>query len=104
MAALQPTNTTFAKTRKGKSSEKPIMLLIDFDKTDRDAFARGFLKGLGAPYVLFGKFEYGTIPEIRIVSPIFTDINDSISSDWRNVGTDIRNAIELYGQKHSASQ
>lgn len=69
------------------------MLIVDFKLGARNSFVRGFLKGLGAPFLLYGKF---TTPELRPVDPV--RLPGSPGSDWGKVGGDLRVSLQRYGQ------
>jgi hypothetical protein len=74
------------------------MVIIDFSETERQAFLRGFEKGLAAPVMLFGHFQaptVATIPQIT-VQPI--EAGEAIENDWKVIGADLRNVIERYGK------
>jgi len=75
------------------------MKIVDFSLLRKSSFARGFLKGLGAPYVLFGSFDVGI--EIPAVDPVIpsTGLNQGSAGDWNRIGKDMRTAIRLYEQK-----
>ena len=75
------------------------MLIADFDDTPREAFVRGFWKGLGAPYLLYGEFDMPPLPEIQAVDLPLTDAQAAIAQDWRKVGQDIRAAVDAYAKK-----
>lgn len=75
------------------------MLLIDFGKTPSEAFAQGFLKGLGAPAVLFGRFEAPGIVKIRPLELPSKQDQESLADDWRKVGKDIQAAMATYEQE-----
>ncbi len=78
------------------------MILLDFNSKPRAAFAQGFLKGLGAPVVLFGKFAAPQLPVVHQVVP--PGQLSSIAGDWSNIGNDIRNATSRYGKEVSATK
>jgi hypothetical protein len=74
------------------------MLLINFNLSPKSAFAQGFMKGLGAPVVLFGRFQASPSVEIQ---PIIVP-SSGLGSDWRKVGDDIRSAARAYGETAGA--
>ncbi len=78
------------------------MPVIDFDQTPREAFAQGFLKGLGAPAVLFGCFEMPDMPEIKPLEMPTRQDQEALAEDWRKVGMGIRTAMSAYEQDHQA--
>ena len=73
------------------------MLIIDFKSSTRKALYQGFLKGLGAPVMLFGSFQMPTIDISEVVIP-----RSSPADDWANVGNDLRRAMRIYGEADSA--
>jgi hypothetical protein len=78
------------------------MILLDFNFKPRAAFAQGFLKGLGAPVVLFGRFAAPQLPVVPQVVP--PGRSSSIAGDWSNIGNDIRNATSRYGKEVSTTK
>lgn len=78
------------------------MLLIDFNSKPRTAFFRGFLRGLGAPVMLFENFEEPQIPPVQQVVPPAQLA--TIGGDWATVGNDIRNATTRYGKEAAAAK
>lgn len=76
------------------------MLLIDFNSKPRPAFTHGFLKGLGAPVVLFGGLAMPHIPLVQQVVP--PGQFSTIAGDWAKIGDDIRAATAAYGKEASA--
>lgn len=75
-----------------------MALILKFSVRPRQAFASGFMKGLGAPYMLFGNFEAGTLPTIPVVTPQVLDPYHAILKDWTMVGQDINTASQKYGE------
>lgn len=78
------------------------MILLDFNSSPRAAFAQGFLKGLGAPVVLFGHFAGPQIPAVQQIVP--PGQSSTIAGDWAKIGDDIRNATVHYGKEASATK
>ena len=74
------------------------MKIIDFSLSGRRSFARGFLKGLGAPYMLYGSFEVGV--DVPNVAPVLPSTGNNLGhvGDWDRIGKDVRTAIRLYEQ------
>jgi hypothetical protein len=72
--------------------------VIDFDSTPRAAFARGFLKGLAAPVVLFSNSTV-SLPPVPQVKPVVSAGGDAgaLSRDWVRIGGDMRVAITRNG-------
>ena len=76
------------------------MLIIDFSASAKQSFAKGFLKGLGAPFLLFGTFEGGQTPaKVEAVVLPGRQSFDAIAGDWAKVGIDIRSSAEKYGKE-----
>lgn len=68
------------------------MLLIDFQWTEGQAFARGFMKGLAAPVILFGHFEMYPI-QIPYVSIQGSGVHQPIVNDMTRVIGDLTKTI-----------
>lgn len=75
------------------------MLLIDFKAKPRRAFAQGFLKGLGAPFVLYGAF--GGYPPVVVeqVQPEHHDDQAALRNDMHRIAEDMKIAVTRYGKK-----
>jgi hypothetical protein len=74
------------------------MLLIDFSETPKKAFARGFIKGLAAPMVLFGNYHAPILTDIKWVTPPKESTDQALVNDWIKIGGDINRVIYLHGQ------
>lgn len=74
------------------------MLLIDFSETPKKAFARGFLKGLAAPMVLFSNYHAPSLPDIKWVTLPKESTDQTLINDWIKIGGDINKVIVLHGQ------
>ena len=74
------------------------MLIIDFEATPLHAFGTGLLKGLAAPMMVFGHYETRTSAVPPMIELPATTIESSLLGDWQKVSTDIRKAVEIYGQ------
>jgi len=72
--------------------------LIDFSDTSKQAFIRGFWKGLSAPVVLFGRVEHPKRREIKLISLPSKTVADALAEDWQAIGTDFHNVIEKHGR------
>lgn len=75
--------------------------LIDFDLTPRTALARGFVKGLAAPALLFSTHAIGAVAAVPQVSAPQRPHGDSgsLSGDWARIGFDLTRAIEKHGSR-----
>jgi hypothetical protein len=70
---------------------------------DVNAFQRGFLRGLGAPALLFSDYKAPvvhtptkiTVRQLEIAGDY--DDAEALASDWRRVGGDLRAALRQYG-------
>lgn len=72
------------------------MVIIDFSETKKQAFVRGFQKGLAAPVMLFGDFKAPQTPEVKqITVPSISD-KESLNSDWEKIGGDFNRVISRY--------
>jgi hypothetical protein len=80
------------------------MLIVDPDHTPRQAFLRGLLKGLGAPFALFGQFQAPALPEIPVVVPPHAVPAASLSTDWGRVAKDLNEAIGGYGEAQRSAR
>jgi hypothetical protein len=67
------------------------MILIDFYASPAKSFLHGFMKGLAAPLVLFGRFQAPELPEVMTVSA--TASVNGMSRDWISVSHDLSTAI-----------
>lgn len=74
------------------------MLLINFSETPKKAFARGFIKGLAAPMVLFGNYPAPSLPELKWVTIPKESTDQMLINDWIKIGNDINRVIVLHGQ------
>lgn len=74
------------------------MFLLDFDATPAKAFAHGFVKGLGAPVVLYHMESAPVLPTIAYLSAPTTSFEHELAADWRRVGADLQNVISRHGQ------
>lgn len=79
------------------------MLILDFTKPRKKAFANGFLKGLGAPFVLYGRFEAGPIPQFQPIQPQVLPASLAISRDWGMIAHDLDSAVTRYGKENTGS-
>ncbi len=80
------------------------MLIIDIHSTPRQAFANGFLKGLGSPLMLYGVFRP---PKLQQVNPLKTPERsdlDALAGDWLKVGLDLKSAISRYEQESASAK
>lgn len=74
------------------------MLVIDLTASQSTALSSGFLKGLGAPFILYGHFDSSVV--IPAVTPVVPATGASgLAGDWKRIGRDMRSAIHLYGQE-----
>ena len=72
------------------------MSMLNFKDQPASAFVGGFVKGLGAPYLLFGKFA---VPEVEPIAPVKPVLQQGgLAADWRRVGQDIHVAMAQYGK------
>lgn len=71
------------------------MYLIDLTSTRRQAFARGLLRGLGAPVMIFSIHELppeATPKFISVENP--TRKSTGIRGDWQRVGHQLRESTK----------
>lgn len=78
-----------------------FMFLIDFDATPTKALVHGFVKGLGAPVVLYHMEPAPVLPAITYLSAPTTSLDQELASDWRRVGADLQNVVSRHGQTPS---
>lgn len=73
-----------------------MSVLIQPNSSRAAAFKRGFLKGLGAPIVLFGTFDLAQ-SEADDFKPIELPkrVRGSLKDDWRAVGNALSGAAKL---------
>jgi hypothetical protein len=62
--------------------------IIDFASDPKEAFARGFLRGLAAPVTLFAHHEAPSLPGVQMVEPPAAgrEIAAALASDWVRIG------------------
>jgi hypothetical protein len=79
-------------------TEASMGLIIKFVGTKRTAFARGFMRGLAAPAVLFSSHAAPALPEVAQVVPPLRPCGDAgaLASDWERVAGGLTAAV----QKH----
>lgn len=79
-----------------------IMFVIDLSASQRKALGSGFMKGLGAPFILYGHFDSSAV--IPDVTPVVPATGASgLAGDWKRIGQDMRSAIRQYGQEASTT-
>lgn len=71
--------------------------IVKPNATRRQAFKHGFLKGLGAPIMLFGNYELDSSIATCEFKPLPSRKRGSIAGDWRQVGLAIRSAVKKVG-------
>lgn len=79
------------------------MVVIDFKDTKKQAFIKGFYKGIAAPLMLFGSFTAPPLPEVKPIIPPHQGDEQALNGDWKTIGLDFNNAITKYGQESSKS-
>jgi len=75
------------------------MVIIDFSNTPKQAFKSGFIKGLSAPIMLFGRFNAPNLPKINTISLPTINTEQALSNDWKVIGNDFSNVIARYGKE-----
>lgn len=80
------------------------MVIIDFKNTKKQAFARGFAKGMAAPLMLFGEFAAPPLPEINQINPPQLSDAQALEGDWKAIGMDFNNVIARHGKESHASK
>ena len=68
--------------------------VVKLNTSKRNAFRRGFFKGLGAPVMLLGNFELDSSIANCEFQPLPMRKRGSISGDWLRVGASIRAAVK----------
>ncbi len=72
------------------------MVIIDFSDTSKQAFSRGFQKGLAAPVMLFDSFDAPPLPEVQqIAAPSISD-EQALNNDWNKIGADFNKVISRH--------
>lgn len=69
------------------------MFIIDFRQTRREAFVHGFVKGLGAPALLFHCEAVRAVPSVLQVSASHNPIDQALLGDWYKVGNDFKTVV-----------
>ncbi len=72
--------------------------MMNFSQSPRIAFEQGLLKGLGAPYLLFGRFECQSPAAIEPIRLAHVSTAAALAGDWQKIGIDMQAAIEQYDQ------
>lgn len=72
------------------------MSLLDFNDTPKQAFVNGFMKGLGAPLMLFGTYNAPALAPLQMIPLSKTSQMKSLHNDWLRVGMDLRTAVNQY--------
>lgn len=67
-------------------------VLLRLSHTRKQAFRHGFLKGLGAPILLFGEFRLDPAVQDYDFKPLPSRQHGSIASDWSKVGEELKTA------------
>ena len=74
------------------------MMLIDFNISPKISFKHGFVKGFGAPVLLFSTFNAPELPQFVEVESQAKSIPNN---DWIRVADDLQVAIAKYGKTQS---
>lgn len=80
------------------------MVIIDFSDTSKQAFVRGFHKGMTAPVMLFGSFEAPAIAEVKQITPPSISDEQALNNDWVKIGEDFKHVIAKYGAETNAQK
>ncbi len=72
------------------------MVILEFNRSPVRTFTRGFLKGLGAPFVLYGQFQVAPVAAIPRVTHVDEGTEQSLARDWVAVRKDLMSAISRY--------
>ena len=80
------------------------MFILNFHHTQIEAFVHGFVKGLGAPAVLFHNEPAPTVPQVVMVSAPQTPIDQVLPGDWRKIGSDFDTVIAANGKTTSPTK
>ena len=73
--------------------------IIDFQNTPKEAFKRGFWKGLGAPVILFGEFGMDVPADAFRPQDLPKRRVGDARSDMQAVADDMWKAFSDYGQQ-----
>jgi hypothetical protein len=79
--------------------------LIDFAADPKEAFAKGFMRGLAAPVTLFVRHEVPALPGVQMVEPPAAgrEIAAALASDWVRIGESMHRAVHRHEQGQQAS-
>ncbi|SJM94996.1 hypothetical protein [Crenothrix polyspora] len=77
------------------------MLIIDFKSTPKRAFIHGFLKGISAPFMLFGQFSAPPKRKIEQITAPNLTAKQALENDWKVIGADFYKVIDTYGKETS---
>lgn len=72
------------------------MVIIDFKDTKKQAFMRGFSKGMAAPLMLFDNFNAPQLLEVKEISVPSISDEQSLNNDWEKIGADFNRVIARY--------
>lgn len=73
------------------------MLILNFNTTLRKAFSHGFVKGLAAPYLIYGSFASPAPQQVDIVRvPEAQHPDGALAADWSKIGLDVKSALAQY--------
>jgi len=65
-------------------------------------FSGGFLKGLGAPVLLYEQHALPSITVLLVAAPS-TPIDQSLQHDWLAIGTDFQSVVNAHGKAAQAA-
>ncbi|KQU75936.1 MULTISPECIES: hypothetical protein [unclassified Rhizobacter] len=79
--------------------------IIDFALDPKEAFARGFMRGLASPVILFVHNEAPSLPGVQRVEPPASgrEIAAALASDWARIGESMHRAVHRHEQGQQAS-
>lgn len=76
--------------------------MINFEHSRTEAFLNGMLKGMAAPFLLYGTFSAPKLPEIPMLTlPPDQTCGSALRADWQRIGDDMRRVISRHEQENS---
>jgi hypothetical protein len=74
------------------------MVIINFKSSKKEAFRNGLLKGMAAPYMIYGSFTAPALPKIVTIKSMAIPPDAAIAQDWHKIKNDFHVAIINYGK------
>lgn len=79
------------------------MFVIDFDRSHRQAFFHGFVKGMAAPVMLYHAEQAPAVPYVTYLEAPNTSVGQTLAADWWRIGGDLQRVIDRHGKESSTT-